>query len=101
MCRAAESPNAVARSLTPARARNLPDGGRSAALCEPQQPLTSDGPPLTATSQLASLQPRDQEQRGTEHAAVSQTSIPWSRAPLAGWVEQAYGEYARYSFHER
>lgn len=39
--------------LTPARARNLPEVGRSAAQSEPQQPLTNDGPPLTATTRPA------------------------------------------------
>jgi len=32
---------------------------------EPQQPLTSDGPPLTATTRRRNTTPRDQEQRGT------------------------------------
>ena len=48
-------PFATARPLTPEGARNLPQVGRSAAQDEPQQPLTSDGPPFAATTQPASL----------------------------------------------
>jgi len=46
---------ATARPLTPAGARNLPHVGRSAALGEPQQPLTSDGPPFSVTCAGGSL----------------------------------------------
>jgi hypothetical protein len=43
------------------RARNLPYLGRSAAQDEPQQPLTSDGPPLDATARSMSFRPRGQD----------------------------------------
>ncbi|VXC44373.1 Flagellar hook-associated protein flgK [Arthrobacter sp. 9V] len=37
------------RPLTTSRAGNLPNVGRSAAQGEPQQSITSDGPPFNAT----------------------------------------------------
>jgi hypothetical protein len=79
------------RLTHPSKGRESTEVGRSAAQCEPPQPLTSDGPPLTAPTRPVDYQPRDQEQRGspargsiTNRSAKLNHIFPLQRETQAG-----------------